>query len=188
MRKRLIIGVSGASGAPLAIDVLNEMKTRADDWETHLIITDGAERTFYEECDLKADDVKKLADVSYDIKDLGAAVSSGSFPVEGMIVVPCSMKSLAGIASGYSDNLLLRAADVTLKQRRKLVLVARETPLSGIHLRNMLEVQKLGAVILPPVLTYYSRPRSVEDMTRCITGKILDEFGIEAANYKRWGM
>ncbi|MCG6282850.1 UbiX family flavin prenyltransferase, partial [Vibrio diabolicus] len=116
----------------------------------------------------------------------GASIASGTFRVEGMVVVPCSMKTLSGIAHGYSDNLLLRAADVNIKERRKLVLVARETPLSKLHLNNMLAATEYGAIIMPPMLTYYNHPKSIEDMENHIVGKILHEFGLESSHYKRW--
>ncbi|MDR2820899.1 MAG: UbiX family flavin prenyltransferase, partial [Desulfovibrio sp.] len=132
------------------------------------------------------EDILSLADRAYDNHELGAAIASGSFNTSGMIVAPCSMKTLAGIAHGYSDNLLLRAADVCLKERRRLVLAVRECPLSAIHLRNMLTLSKMGAVILPPVLTYYNNPRSVEDMTLHIAGKILDMFELDLPGFNRW--
>lgn len=182
MKKRLIVGVSGASGAPLALALLRAL--RQTEVETHAIFTPGARLTLRQECGL--DSVEGLADVLYDEKNIAAGPASGSFPTMGMVVVPCSMKTLAGIHSGYSDNLLLRAADVTLKERRPLVLVARETPLSPVHLRNLYELGSMGAVILPPMLTYYQNPRTVEDMTNHIVGKILDQFGLDAPGYRRW--
>ena len=121
-----------------------------------------------------------------DLKNIGASIASGTYRTEGMIIVPCSMKTLAGIHSGYSDNLLLRAADVTIKERRKLVLVARETPFSHIHLRNMTELAQMGAIILPPMLTYYNLPVTIQDMTNHIAGKVLDIFGIELEGFNRW--
>ena len=131
----------------------------------------------------------ELADLCakmYAPEDIAAAPASGSFKTMGMIVVPASMKTVAGIASGYSDNLLLRAADVTLKERRRLVLVARECPLSTLHLRNLLELSRMGAVILPPVMSYYSHPATLGDMTRHIVGKILDQFDLETEGFRRW--
>ena len=131
----------------------------------------------------------ELADLCakiYALEDIAAAPASGSFKTMGMIVVPASMKTVAGIASGYSDNLLLRAADVTLKERRRLVLVARECPLSTLHLRNLLELSRMGAVILPPVMSYYSHPATIGDMTRHIVGKILDQFDLETEGFRRW--
>lgn len=185
MNKRIVIGMSGASGAPLTLDLLRVLKNH-EEWETHLVLTHGAERVLREEADLSVSDIRRLADVCYDPDDMGAPIASGTFRAEGMIVVPCSMKSLAGIVSGYSDNLLLRAADVTLKQRRKLVLAVRETPLSQVHLRNMLDASRLGASVIPPVMSFYSRPQTVEELIRHFTGKLLDEFGIETEDYHRW--
>ena len=185
MKKRLVVGISGASGAPLAVDLLREMQ-RHQEWETHLVVTDGAKRTIHEETALSLAEVEALAAVVYDVSDIGAAIASGTFRAEGMVIVPCSMKTLAGVATGYADNLLLRAADVMLKQRRKLVMSVRETPIHGLHLKNMQTVVELGAVVLPPMLTYYIRPKSIEEMTHHITGKILDEFGIECSGFQRW--
>lgn len=177
--------MSGASGAPLAVELLRQLKKQAQ-IETHLIMTEQAGLTLRQETDCTPGQLAALADVVHDNKNVGAGPASGSFKSDGMIIVPCSMKTVAGIVSGYSDNLLLRAADVTLKERRKLVLVARECPLGMVHLRNLCEAGKLGAVILPPVLSYYNHPASVEDCTRHICGKILDQFGIEAEGFARW--
>ena len=184
MKRRLIIGISGASGAPLAIALLKALK--GTDMETHVILSKGGEMTLRQECGLGMDAIAALADVVYDNTNIGAAPASGSFRTTGMIIVPCSMKTIAGIHSGYSDNLLLRAADVTLKERRKLVLVAREFPLSPIHLRNLSELSQMGAVILPPMLSYYNHPDSVAAMTNHVVGKILDQFDLDAPDYRRW--
>lgn len=183
--KRMIVGISGATGMPVAIELLRQLKKRPET-ETHLIYTEGAERTLRTEGGVSAEELRSLADFVYDSRDIGAGPASGSWDCGGMIVVPCSMKTLAGIHSGYSDNLLLRAADVTLKERRKLVLVARECPLGTIHLRNMYELSQMGAVILPPMLSYYNHPQSVEDCTCHVVGKILQQFGLEGENYRRW--
>ncbi|MGM9651315.1 MAG: UbiX family flavin prenyltransferase [Faecousia sp.] len=180
--KRLIVGVSGASGAPLAVALLKALKQTGV--ETHVMLTHGGELTLRQECGL--DSLTGLADVLYENHDIGAGPASGSFKAMGMIVIPCSMKTVAGIHSGYSDNLLLRAADVTLKERRKLVLVARETPLSTIHLRNMYELSQIGAVMIPPMLSYYHKPESIEEMTHHIVGKVLDQFDIEVPKFRRW--
>lgn len=184
--KRLVVGISGASGAAIAVELLQAMKLYQD-WKTHLIITPSAKFTLLQETAYTLDEVMALADKVYDYRDISASVSSGSFKTEGMVVIPCSMKTLAGIASGYSDNLLLRAADVTIKERRKLVLVARETPLSIIHIRNMLSASEAGAVILPPMLTYYNNPDSISQMTRHVVGKILDQFQLDYTLFSRWG-
>lgn len=182
MKKRLIVGISGASGAPLAVALLKTLKQT--DVESHVIITKGGLLTLRQECALEG--VRGLADVVYGVDDIGAALASGSFPVMGMVVVPCSMKTVAGIHSGYSDNLLLRAADVTLKEGRKLVLVAREAPFSTIHLRNLYELSSMGATILSPVLTYYHSPQTIQDMEHHLVGKILNLFGMESSEYYRW--
>jgi 4-hydroxy-3-polyprenylbenzoate decarboxylase len=185
-KKRLVIGMSGASGAVLGIELLKTLRENPE-WETHLVISRGAELTILQETEYKIDDVKNLADKVYDIKNIGAGIASGTFKTQGMIIIPCSMKTAAGIACGYSDNLLLRAADVTIKERRNLVLVARESPLSTIHLRNMLTLSEAGAIIIPPMVTYYNKPLSLEDMNRHIIGKVLDKFGIEVSGFNRWG-
>ena len=183
--KRLIIGISGATGIPIAIELLQQFR-KIPDMETHLIYTRGAKLTLQTESALTEEELCALADVVYDNENIGAAPASGSWESAGMVVVPCSMKTVAGIHSGYNDNLLLRAADVTLKDRRKLVLVARECPLSTIHLRNMYELSQMGAVILPPMMAYYNQPQSVEDCTGHIVGKILQQFDIAAERFRRW--
>lgn len=182
--KRLIVGISGASGAPLAVALLKVL--RDTPVQTHLIITRSGEMTLRQECGMTQEEISALADVTYSNTNIGARPASGSFKTMGMVVIPCSMKTVAGIHSGYSDNLLLRTADVTLKERRKLVLVARECPLSTLHLRNLYELSQMGAVILPPVLSYYNHPESVEAASNHIVGKILDQFGLEASNFCRW--
>lgn len=187
MKKRLLIGMSGASGAPLAIEVLKRLR-KTDGVETHLIMTRGAELTLRQETDMTAEQVRSLADVCHANESIGAGPASGSFRAEGMIIVPCSMKTVAGIASGYSDNLLLRAADVTLKERRKLVLVARESPLSAIHLRNLYELSRIGAVIMPPMLTYYHHPQTLEDCTARMARRILGQFGLDDEAYEWSGL
>lgn len=185
-KKRIILAVSGASGAPLAEVCLKELK-KIPEYETHLVISRGGEETILHETDLSLEEFTGLADVCYDCKDIGASIASGTFRTEGMIVVPCSMKTVAGIANGYSDNLLLRAADVTIKEKRRLILVTRETPLSQIHLRNMEYLSGVQNVtILPPVISYYSRPKSLEDVTFHLAGKVLDAAGILIPGFKRW--
>lgn len=186
VKKRLLIGMSGASGAPLALELLNQLQTYREKIELHLVLTKGAELTLMQEADMQRAQLEPLVDVMYDNEAIGAGPASGSFKTMGMIVIPCSMKTVAGIVSGYSDNLLLRAADVTLKERRKLLLVARETPLSTVHLRNLYEASQLGAVILPPMLSYYNHPKTIEDCNRHICGKILDLFDLEGEGFHRW--
>lgn len=182
--KRLVVGISGASGAPLAVALLKAL--RSTEIETHLVVTPGGERTLLQETGLSLADTRVLADAFYDNGDIGAPPASGSWKNIGMVVVPCSMKTLAGIHSGYSSGLLLRAADVALKERRKLVLAVRETPLSSIHLRNMYELSQMGAVILPPVLSYYQGPETLQDATNHIVGKLLDQFGVDDPQFRRW--
>ena len=182
---RIIVGVSGASGAPIAIELLRALKQVR--MESHLVVTPGGWRTIAEETGMTVEQVYALADVVHDVNDIGAPPASGSWRARGMVVVPCSMKTLAGIHSGYSDNLLLRAADVALKERRKLVLMPRECPMSSIHLRNQYELSLMGAVILPPVLSYYNHPRNLEDAARHLVGKVLDQFDIEYDGFQRWG-
>lgn len=183
-KKRLLIGISGASGSVLAIELLKALKET--DIETHVIISNGAKVTLEMETAWQLHDIQALADHVYDIHDIAASPASGTWKNLGMIIIPCSMKTLAGIHSGYCDNLLLRAADVCLKERRKLVLVVRETPLSTIHLRNMYELSSMGAIILPAMLSYYQQPKTIEEMTQHIVGKALDMFNLEDHYLKRW--
>lgn len=184
-KERLTVGITGASGAIVGIELLRALRLQTD-WETHLVISDGGVATIAEETPYGIAEVEALASETHRVDDIGAAIASGSFKTRGMVIAPCSMKTLAGIASGYSHNLLLRAADVTLKERRPLVLVAREAPLSPIHLRNMHTLSDCGAIILPPVMTFYNHPRTIDDMVRHIVAKTLDVFGIEMAGYQRW--
>ena len=184
--KRLVIGISGASGAILGIELLRQMRHIAG-WETHLVLTSGARRTIQLETACSVEEVEALATTVHKLGDIGAAIASGTFKTAGMVIVPCSMRTLAGVATGFAENLLLRAADVTLKERRTLVLVPRETPLNRIHLRNMLTAAEAGAVILPPMVAYYNQPATVEEMTAHIVGKILDVFEISMPGFFRWG-
>ncbi len=185
MKKRLVIGISGASGANLAIRLLNAMHIY-DEWETHLVCSDASQHTIEHETPYSIDDVAALADIAHDIGNVGASIASGSFKTEGMVIIPCSMKTLAGIAHGYASNLLIRAADVTLKERRKLILLTRETPLHMGHLNNMVTAASIGAIIMPPVMTHYIKPETLADMEFHIVGKVLHEFGLELPQYKRW--
>lgn len=184
--KRLVIGISGASGIPLAVHLL-ELMRQLKDWETHLVVSAGADRTIREETDYAPGDIFRLATKLHAIDDIGAGIASGTFRTEGMVIIPCSMKTAAGVIHGYADNLLLRAADVTIKERRKLVLVARETPLSPIHLRNLADLVTLGVVVMPPMMTFYNNPQTIDDMTHHIVGKVMYEFGLEAPGFRRWG-
>jgi len=181
---RIVVGLAGSSSPIYGIRTLEALK--AAGVETHLVISDGARRTLPIEARRSVEDVQKLATTAYDNHDLAAAISSGSFITDGMIVAPCSMKTLAAIAHSFSDDLLVRAADVTLKERRKLVLVPRETPLHLGHLRNMMRAAEIGAVILPPMPAFYHEPKTVDDIINQTVGKILDQFRIEHALFKRW--
>ena len=182
---RLIVGLSGASGAILGYEALKALRD-IPEMETHLILTEGAAQTLRYETSLRPEDLAALADVVHDNGNLAASVASGSFPTDGMIIIPCSMKTLAGIVSGYAENLLLRAADVCLKEGRRLVLVPRETPLSPLHLRNLKEAADLGCRIVPPMMTFYNGADTVEKMTRCVIGKVLSQFGLPYAPYVPW--
>lgn len=187
MKKRLVIGVSGASGAPLAVELLRALQANPE-VETHLILTRGGEMTLRQEMDMTAAELSALADFTHDNANIGAAPASGSWKNLGMVVCPCSMKTVAGIVSGYSDNLLLRAADCMLKERRKLVLVARESPLSTLHLENLCKASRYGAIILPPMQTYYHHPASVEEMARHTVDRILSQFDLDKKSYEWEGM
>ncbi len=182
--KRLIIGVSGASGVIYGVRLLEALKPLPV--ESHLVMTRTAEVTLAHETKLKVGDVRKLADVAHSVDDLAAAVSSGSFRTIGMIVAPCSMRSLGEIANGITTNLLTRAADVVLKERRKLVLLVRETPLHAIHLRNMTTLAEMGAIIAPPVPAFYNRPKTLDDVIDHTVGRALDLFDLDTGKVRRW--
>jgi flavin prenyltransferase len=181
---RLIVGISGASGVIYGVRLLQVLKELPV--ETHLVMTRTAEVALAHETDLKVDDVRRLADVAFRIDDLAAAISSGSYRTIGMIVAPCSMRSLGEIAHGITSNLLTRAADVVLKERRRLVLVARETPLHAIHLRNMTTLADMGAIIAPPVPAFYNRPKTLDDVIDHTVGRVLDLFDLDTGTVKRW--
>ncbi len=176
--RRIVVGMTGASGVVFAVRLL-EVLGQVDDVETHLVISGSARRTLTLETDYSAKQVGKLADVTYRIGDIGAAVASGSFRTDGMIVVPCTVKTLSGIANSYGDNLIQRAADVTLKERRPLVLAVRETPLHLGHLRLMTQVTEMGAICMPPVPAFYHRPERLEDVVDHTVSRLLDLFDIE---------
>jgi 4-hydroxy-3-polyprenylbenzoate decarboxylase len=183
--KRLVVGISGATGAIYGIRLL-ELLSKSD-VETHLVISDSAEKTIRMETHWTLEQVKALATVTYNMEDVGADISSGSFHAEGMVVIPCSIKSLSAIANSYNENLLIRAADVALKERRKLVLVVRETPLHRGHLSLMLNVADAGAVILPPIPAFYFLPKTLDDIINHTVGRVLDVFGIDHRLFNRWG-
>jgi len=181
---RLIVGISGASGTIYGVRIL-EMLRKAE-IETHLVMSKSAEMTLAYETDFKPKDVRALASVQYSINDMGAAISSGSFPTMGMIVAPCSIRTMSEIATGVTATLLSRAADVVLKEKRRLVLAIRETPLHAGHLRNMTLLAEIGAVVAPIVPAFYNRPRTVDDIVNHTCGRLLDLFGIDTGLVKRW--
>lgn len=185
-KKRIIIGATGASGMPLLKRCLEIIKADGN-FESYLILSKSAEITIEHEMKIKIGEIKKLADYVLSQENIGAGPASGSFKNEGMLIVPCSMKTAAGIYSGYTDNLILRSADVAIKEQRKLVLAVRESPLSQIHLRNLYELSKISNVrIIPPMLTFYHMPESIDDMVNHIAAKLLEPFGIEMEGYRRW--
>ena len=181
---RLIVGITGATGAIYGVRLLERLRDAGV--ETHLVISRWGARTLVHETPYSREQVEALAHTSYVSGDMGAAISSGSFQTAGMIIVPCSAKTLAAIAHGYGDSLIHRAADVVLKERRKLLLAVRETPLSEIHLENMLKLARMGAVILPPMPAFYSHPRSISDVVDHTVERILDQVGVEMPNAVRW--
>lgn len=181
---RLVVGISGASGAIYGVRALQVLRKLGV--ETHLVLTEAALETIRLETDFTRAEVVRLATETHGPGDIAAKIASGSYRTDGMLVIPCSMKTLAGVASGYSDNLLLKAADVTLKERRRLVLVVRETPLSLIHIENMARVTRAGGVILPAMPAFYHKPRTVEALVDQVVGKALDTVGVEHTLFRRW--
>jgi 4-hydroxy-3-polyprenylbenzoate decarboxylase len=184
MVKRMIIGISGASGVIYGIEALKALKDL--NYETHLILTDAAKINIKIETDYSIEDVVSLASIAHENQDLAAVLASGSFSTLGMIVIPCSIKSLSAIANSYGSNLLVRAADVCLKERRKLILVVRETPLHIGHIKLMERAAENGALIMPPVPAFYSQPKTITDIVRHTVGRCLDQFQIEHALFRRW--
>lgn len=182
--QRIVVGITGATGAILGVRLLEELNRF--EVETHLVVSTWGARTIELETGYSVGDVRGLASVTHSIKNLGAEISSGSFLTDGMVVAPCSVKTLSSIATGFGDNLISRAADVALKEQRRLVLMVRETPLNAIHLQNMLAVARLGAIICPPVLTFYNHPRSVADTVDHLVRRTLDLFGLELESDRRW--
>ena len=185
MSKRIIVGLSGSSGAIYGARLIEVLSKQAN-VETHLIVTNGAKATIDYETDYSLDKIVAMADVVYEDNELGAAIASGTFVTDGMIVAPCSVKTLSSIANSFDANLITRAADVCLKERRTLVLVVRETPLHAGHLRLMSQATEAGAVILPPVPGFYTRPTTVGDIIDHTVTKILDQFGLDAGLVERW--
>jgi 4-hydroxy-3-polyprenylbenzoate decarboxylase len=183
-KQRLIVGISGASGVIYGVRILELL--RHTDIETHLVMSKSAEMTLAYESDLKPKDVKALASVTHPVADIGASISSGSFPTMGMVIAPCSIKTMSEIATGVTSTLLSRAADVVLKEKRRLVLALRETPLHGGHLRTITTLADIGAVVAPIVPAFYTRPKTVDDIINHTCGRLLDLFGIETKTVKRW--
>jgi 4-hydroxy-3-polyprenylbenzoate decarboxylase len=183
-KQRLIVGISGASGVIYGVRILELL--RHTDIETHLVMSKSAEMTLAYESDLKPKDVKALASVTHPVADIGASISSGSFATMGMVIAPCSIKTMSEIATGVTSSLLSRAADVVLKEKRRLVLALRETPLHGGHLRTMTTLADIGAVVAPIVPAFYTRPKTVDDIVNHTCGRLLDLFGIDTKTVKRW--
>ncbi|KAE8377993.1 phenylacrylic acid decarboxylase [Aspergillus bertholletiae] len=183
-KKRIVLGITGATGGVYAIRMLEQL--RAISVETHLIMSKWAMATMKYETLLSEEHVRSLSSVSYSFKDMSASIASGSFLHDGMVIVPCSMKTLAAVRTGLCDDLISRAADVTLKEQRKLTLVVRETPLSDIHLENMLALRRAGATIFPPVPAFYTRPQSLSEMVDQTVGRILDSLDIHTNDFERW--
>ena len=183
-KKKIIVGISGASGAIYGIRLLEAFKEVG--LETHLVISKAGQITIAEETGMKVEDVRNKADFSHPVGNVGASIASGSFKTMGMVIAPCSMHSLAEIATGMSSNLLTRAADVILKERRKLVLMVRETPFHTVHLRHMVTLSEMGAIIAPPLPAFYNNPENLEDLVNHSVGRVLDLFDLETSKIKRW--
>jgi 4-hydroxy-3-polyprenylbenzoate decarboxylase len=183
-RKRVIVGITGATGTIYGVRMLQLLRTAGI--ETHLVVSSAGEMTRAYETNLSKEELRALADVAYDIHDVGAALSSGSFKTLGMVIAPCSMGTLAEIATGTASSLLTRAADVCLKERRRLVLMARETPLHLTHLRNMVAATEMGAIVCPPVPAFYAKPQTLQDMVDHTVGRVLDLFDLDVPVVRRW--
>jgi 2,5-furandicarboxylate decarboxylase 2 len=184
-KKRLIVGITGATGAVYGVEILRALKALPD-WESHVVLSDAGALNLWHELQMKRRDLEALAGAAHHPKDIGAAIASGSFLTEGMVIAPCSMKTLAAVAHAHADDLLSRAADVVLKERRRLVLVPRETPLNLAHLRNMVAATEMGAVVFPPVPAFYALPKSIEDLVAHTVARVLDLFGIHSPRLARW--
>ncbi|HQU50441.1 MAG TPA: UbiX family flavin prenyltransferase [Casimicrobiaceae bacterium] len=182
--RRLVVGITGATGAIFGIRLLEAL--REAEVETHLVLSKWALQTIEHETPWSAAEVRALASVVYEAGNMGAAISSGSFVTEGMVIIPCSMRSAAAIAHGTGDHLIHRAADVVLKERRRLVLVAREMPLSDVHLENLLKLSRMGVTIMPPMPAFYNHPQTVDDIVEHVVARVLDQFALPASFAKRW--
>jgi polyprenyl P-hydroxybenzoate/phenylacrylic acid decarboxylase-like protein len=183
--RRLIVAMTGATGSIYGLRILERLRAMGG-WETHLVVSDAGMLNAWQEYKLARKDITKLADVVHNVRDVGASISSGSFITAGMVIAPCSMKTLAAVANGFSDNLISRAADVILKERRRLVLITREAPLNLAHIRNMEAVTEMGGVIFPPVPAFYSRAKTIDDLVNHTVGRVLDLFDVEHESIKRW--
>src|SRR5688500_18031854 len=185
MQKRLIVGITGATGAVYGVEILRVLR-RAKAWETHLVLSDAGALNLWHELRMKRRELEALATVAYHPKDIAATIASGSFLTEGMVIAPCSMKTLAAVAHAHADGLLSRAADVVLKERRRLVIVPRETPLNLAHLRNMTAVTEMGGIVFPPVPAFYALPKSSDELVAHPVARVLDLFGIHSPKLARW--
>jgi polyprenyl P-hydroxybenzoate/phenylacrylic acid decarboxylase-like protein len=185
VKKRLIVGITGATGAVYGLSLLKALKALRD-WESHLVLTDAGVLNVWHEQRMKRREVERLADFAYHPKDIAAAIASGSFVTEGMVIAPCSMKTLAAVAHAHAEDLVARAADVVLKERRRLVVVPRETPLNLAHLRNMVALTEMGAIVMPPMPAFYTAPKTIDDLVAHTVGRILDLFGVRSPRVKRW--
>ena len=181
---KIIVAITGATGAIYGVRILQRLRDAGA--ETHLVISRWGARTLLHETPYSREQVEAMADVSYAPGDMGAAISSGSFRTDGMVIAPCSAKTLAAVAHGFGENLAHRAADVILKERRKLVLMVREAPLSDIHLENMLKLSRMGTVVLPPMPAFYNHPRTVDDVVDHTVSRVLDQFGLDVSGVERW--
>ena len=185
MEKRLIVAITGATGSIYGMRILQQLRAIGG-WETHLIVSEAGVLNAWQEYGLARKDLNKLADVVHSPRDVGAAIASGSFITHGMVIAPCSMKTLSGVAHAFSDNLITRAADVILKERRRLVLLTREAPLNLAHLRNMVAVTEMGGVIFPPVPAFYSKVKTIDGIVNHTVGRVLDLFDVHHDNIVRW--
>lgn len=184
-KKRLIVAMTGATGSIYGLRILEALRDGGG-WETHLIVSDAGMLNAWQEYRLTRKDIQKRADIVHNVRDVGASVASGSFITEGMVIAPCSMKTLSGVAHAFSDNLITRAADVVLKERRRLVLITREAPLNLAHLRNMVAVTEMGGVIFPPVPAFYSKAKTIDDIVNHTVGRVLDLFNVHHETINRW--
>jgi polyprenyl P-hydroxybenzoate/phenylacrylic acid decarboxylase-like protein len=184
-RKRLVVAITGASGAAYGVRLLEELR-RARGWESHLVLSDAGALNCWHELAMKRKDVERLAHAAYHPRDIAAPIASGSFLVEGMAIAPCSMKTLAAVAHAHADDLVSRAADVALKERRRLVLLPRETPLNLAHLRNMVAVSEMGGIVYPPVPALYAKPKTIDEMVAHTVARVLDLFGLHSTRLARW--